>query len=63
LEASPPDTVDDGKLGGALLAFLEEALGLVEEARVFERHAHGFVHRSPAGDHRARESMLAVEVR
>ena len=32
--------VDDGKLGGALLALLEEALRLVEQTRVLQRHAH-----------------------
>src|SRR5262249_27389808 len=32
--------VDDGKLGGSLLALLEQALRLVEETGVFQRHAH-----------------------
>ncbi len=32
--------VDDRELGGALLALLEQALRLVEEARVLERDAH-----------------------
>ena len=32
--------VDDGELGGPLLALLEQALRLVEEPRVLERHAH-----------------------
>ena len=32
--------VDDRELGGALLALLEQALRLVEEARVLQRHAH-----------------------
>ena len=34
------DAVDDGQLGGALLGLLQQALRLVEEARVLERHAH-----------------------
>ena len=34
------DAVDDGELGGALLGLLEQALRLVEEARILERHAH-----------------------
>ncbi len=33
------DAVDDGQLGGALLAFLEQALRLVEEPRILERGA------------------------
>ena len=34
------DAVDDRQLGGALLGLLEQALGLVEQARVLQRHAH-----------------------
>ena len=34
------NTVDDGELRGALLAFLEQALRFVEETGVFERDAH-----------------------
>ena len=32
--------VDDRELGGALLGLLEQALRLVEEARVLQRDAH-----------------------
>ena len=34
------DAVDHGQFGGALLRFLQQALRLVEEARVLQRHAH-----------------------
>ena len=34
------DAVDDRQLGGALLGLLEQALRLVEEARVLQRDAH-----------------------
>ena len=32
--------VDDGEFGVALFGDLEQALGLVEETRILERHAH-----------------------
>ena len=38
------DAVDDGQLGGALLGLLQQPLGLVEQARVLERHAHAGRH-------------------
>ncbi len=34
------DLVDDRELGGPLVGLGQEALRLVEEARVLERHAH-----------------------
>ena len=34
------DAVDDGQLGRALLGLLQQALRLVEQARVLQRHAH-----------------------
>ena len=34
------DAVDHRQLGGALLGFLQQPLRLVEQARVFQRHAH-----------------------
>ena len=34
------DAVDHGELGVALLGLLQQALRLVEEARVLQRHAH-----------------------
>ena len=34
------DAVDDRELGGALLGLLQEPLGLVDEARALQRHAH-----------------------
>ena len=39
------DAVDHRQLGGALLGFLEQALRLVEQARVLERDAHARGHR------------------
>ena len=41
--------VDDRELGRALLALLEQALRLVEQARVFERDAHRCWRASAAG--------------
>ena len=38
------DAVDDRELGVALLGFLEQALRLVEQARVLERDAHARGH-------------------
>ena len=35
------DAVDDRQLGRALLGLLQQPLRLVEQAGVFERHAHG----------------------
>ena len=50
------DAVDDRELGGALLGFLEQALRLVEEARVLQRDAHATRRRSSAGGRRTRRT-------
>jgi hypothetical protein len=55
------DAVDDRELGRALLAFLEEALRLVEEARVLERHAHAVGERLQQAHVRLAEGVLALE--
>ena len=39
------------QLGRALLGLLEQALGLVEQAGIFERHAHAGGQRLSAGEH------------
>ena len=50
------DAVDDGELGRAVLGFLEQALRLVEEARVVQRDAH-------AGGERLQQANIGVAVR
>ena len=51
-----------GELGGALLGFLEQALRLVEEARVLQRHAHARGHRREQAHLRLAEGVLALVV-
>ena len=46
--------VDDGQFRGALLLGFEQALGLAEEPRILERHAHGRPRWSAAGGHSPR---------
>jgi len=56
------DAVDHGELGGALLRLLEQALRLVEKARVLQRCAERSCHRRDQPDIRRRERVLAFEV-
>ena len=51
------DRIDDRKLGGALFGFLQQALRLVEEARVLERHAHGVAERGKQAHVRIRKRV------
>ena len=55
-------TVDDCEFRGALLALLEQALRLVEQARIFQRHAHRVGQRLQKADVRWSERVLAVHV-
>ena len=54
--------VDDRELGGALLALLEQALRLVEEARVLQRDAHAVGKRLQQAHVRVAERVLALHV-
>ena len=54
--------VDDGQLRRALLALLEQALRLVEQPRVLERHAHGVGERLQQAHVGFAEGVLAVQV-
>ena len=54
--------VDDRELGGALLAFLEQTLRLVEQPCVFERDAHGIGECLQQADVRLAERVLAFHV-
>ena len=54
------DAVDDGELGGALLALLEQPLRLVEEPRVLERDAHAVGERLQQPDVGLAEGVLAL---
>mgnify|MGYP003693861707 CR=1 FL=1 len=54
--------VDDRELGGALLALLEQALRLVEEARVLERDAHAVGERLQQAHVGIAERVLALHV-
>jgi len=56
------DTVDHRQLGGALLGFLQEVLRLVEQARVFERHAHARRDRGKQAHLGLAECVLALMV-
>ena len=56
------DAVDDRELGGALLGLLEQALRLVEEARVLERDAHAVGERLQQADVGLAERVLALQV-
>ena len=56
------DAVDHRQLGGATLGLLEQALRLVEQARVFQRHAHRVGERGQQVDVLVRERVLAVGV-
>ena len=47
------DRIDDRELGIALLGFLEQALRLVEQSRVLQRHAH-------AGGHGAEQPRIGL---
>ena len=46
----------------ARLRYLEQALGLVEETRVLERHAHGAGEGGKQADIRFAEGILTVKV-
>ena len=54
--------VDDREFRRALLALLEEALRLVEEARVFQRHAHARRDRGKQPHLGLAEGVLALVV-
>ena len=56
------DAVDDGELGRALLALLEQALGFVEQPRVFERDAHAVGERLQQPHVRIAEGMLVIHI-
>ncbi len=56
------DAVDDRELGVALFGLLEQALRLVEEAGVFERHAHAVGEGLQQAHVGIRERVLAVHV-
>ena len=56
------DAVDHRQLGGALLGFLQQALGLVEEARVLQRHAHARRDRAEQAHLGLAEGVLALVV-
>ena len=50
-------TVDDRKFGGALFGFFEQALGLIEEAGILQRHTHGVGERLQQAHIRFTEGM------
>ena len=56
------DAVDERELGGALIGLGQQALRLVEEARVLERHAEARGQRHQQPNIGFREGVLAVQV-
>ena len=56
------DAVDHCELGGALLGFLQQPLRLVEQARVFQRHAHARGHGAEQPHLGFAEGVLALVV-
>ena len=56
------DAVDHRQLGGALLGLLQQALRLVEQARVLERHAHARGDRLEQAHLGSAEGVLALVV-
>ena len=54
--------VNDGKFRGALLGLFEQALGFIEEARVFERDAHGVGNRCSKPYHRLGKNFLVFHI-
>ena len=56
------DGIDDGQLRRALLGFLQQALRLVEQSRVLERHAHAAGERLQQSNVGRTERMLAFHV-
>ena len=56
------NAVDDRKLGGTLLGFVQQALRFVEQPRVFQRHAHAVGERFQQPHIGGRECVLALHV-